>query len=192
MTMKHTDMTSLPQSIYARRYYFDPSARSVAHGIKEGNGRAIAMAAHAMKSAIPADRPVILVPIPSRKGYATTTLLLAKELQRQTSSDRVRVMDALRGNVRQSLYEAKKQGTGEFDRSWFGFHLTKHLPKDADLLFVDNVESTGATMKAAIAACGRGKGLVYAYDETHGMGISEVIQPIRTTTMTSKLRNQSR
>ena len=186
MTMKHTDMTSPPQSIYARCYYFDPSARSVAHGIKEGNGRAIAMAAHAMKSAIPADRPVILVPIPSRKGYATTTLLLAKELQRQTSSDRVRVMDALRGNARQSLYEAKKQGAGKFDRSWFGFHLTKDLPKDADLLFVDNVESTGATMKAAIAACGRGKGLVYAYDETHGMGISEVIQPIRTTTMTPK------
>ena len=168
--MKHTIDNATPQSVYARRYYFDPSARSVAHGIKEGNMQAITTAARAMKGAIPKDRPVILVPIPSRKGYSTTTLLLAKELQRQSEGD-VRVIDALKGNSRQSLYEAKKQGMGKFDTAWFGFHLTQDLPKDTDLLFIDNVESTGATMKAAIAVCGRGKGLVYAYDETHGKGI---------------------
>ncbi|MBQ0074439.1 MAG: DUF1738 domain-containing protein, partial [Prevotella sp.] len=183
--MKHTIDNATPQSVYARRYYFDPSARSVAHGIKEGNMQAITTAARAMKGAIPKDRPVILVPIPSRKGYSTTTLLLAKELQRQSEGD-VRVIDALKGNSRQSLYEAKKQGRGTFDTAWFGFHLTKDLPKDTDLLFVDNVESTGATMKAAIAVCGRGKGLVYAYDETHGKGISEVTHHLSKTTMTPK------
>ena len=41
-------------------------------------------------------------------------------------------------------------------------------------------------MKAAIATLGRGKGLVYAYDETKGRGLSSVTQQFRENTMTPK------
>ena len=175
-----------PQSTFATRYYFDAKARSVAHGIKDGDRQAIITAARAMKRSIPENRRITLVPIPSRKGFSTTTLLLAEEILNQCKGKDITVIDALRGNERQSLYDAKKQGNVNFGSSWFGFHLIKDIPKDTDLYFVDNVESTGATMKAAIEACGRGRGLVYAYDETHGRGISEVPNHSSKTTMTPK------
>ena len=186
MTMKPMSTNTSPQSTFATRYYFDAKARSVAHGIKDGDRQAIITAARAMKRSIPNNRRITLVPIPSRKGFSTTTLLLAEEILNQCKGKDITVIDALRGNERQSLYDAKKQGNVNFGSSWFGFHLIKDIPKDTDLYFVDNVESTGATMKAAIEACGRGRGLVYAYDETHGRGISEVPNHSSKTTMTPK------
>lgn len=186
MTMKPMSTNLSPLSTYATRYYFDASARSVAHGIKEGDRHSIIMAARAMRRVLPTGRKIALVPVPSRKGYCTTTLLLAKEIRHQCKDTDIRVIDALRGNTRQSLYDAKKYGKVDIGSSWFGFRLIKDIPRDTELLFVDNVESTGVTMKAAIEACGRGRGLVYAYDETHGMGISAVMNHSSNTTMTQK------
>ena len=104
-----------------------------------------------MTGELPTNRPIVLVPIPSRKGYATTTLLLAEELQRQSKRSDIKVIDALCGNNRPSLFEVKKHGTTVPDSTWFGFRQIKDIPLTSDVFLVDNVESTGATMKAAIA-----------------------------------------
>ena len=53
MTMKPMSTNTSPQSTFATRYYFDAKARSVAHGIKDGDRQAIITAARAMKRSIP-------------------------------------------------------------------------------------------------------------------------------------------
>lgn len=186
MTMKQVKASSSPLSLYVKRYFATPLVRKIAHGIKNGDMESIVTAAEAMKGMLPTGRPLILVPIPSRKGYPTTTLLLAEEIRNRSERADVKVIDALRGNARPSFYEEKRQGFFHADDSWFGFRLTKELPKDAEIFVVDNVESTGSTMRAAITACGRGKGLVYAYNEIHGRGKSKVTHNLSTTIMTQK------
>ena len=190
MTMIQHREEQEPQTLYAHSYYHDPQVRKIAHGIKNGNRQAILSAARAMTRLLPAAPRIILVPIPSRTGTATTTRLLAEEICHQ--HPKIEVMDVLRGRVRPSLYEEKKQGRRDVCSAWFGFRLTRSLPPDAEVFLVDNVEATGATMKAAMAVCGQVHGLVYAFDETRGRGLQEVTPSTHNTIMTPKNKQEQK
>lgn len=190
MTMNQHREEQEPQTLYAHSYYHDPQVRKIAHGIKNGNRQAILSAARAMTRLLPAAPRIILVPIPSRTGTATTTRLLAEEICHQ--HPKTEVMDVLRGRVRPSLYEEKKQGKRDVCSAWFGFRLTRSLPPDAEVFLVDNVEATGATIKAAMAVCGQVHGLVYAFDETRGRGLQEVTPSTHNTIMTPKNKQEQK
>lgn len=128
--------------------------RWIAHRVKEGDMEAIRLAAERMAPLVPEGSA--LVPIPSRLGYATATLLLAEEISRLTGAP---VADILKGESRASNYESKKQGH-PLKVEDLGFRKVG----DTDLTpcFVDNVCDTGVTMASAFLALKRGVGLVFA------------------------------
>lgn len=135
-------------------YYHQGDSRKLCHLVKDGDEEAIRIMAERMCQLVPSDS--ILVPIPSRYGYATSTLRLADEIARLTGTP---VADILKGNNRESNYLAKKQGHPLHVED-MGFHKTGDI--DLTPCFVDNVCDTGVTMKAAFDVFGCGLGLVYS------------------------------
>lgn len=139
---------------------YSPIAKEIGHKIKGQNASgmpisdaerdyAIRIAASSMARLLPKD--CVLVPIPSHRGYATDTLLLAREIGKMAKKE---VADILRGFDRTSSYEAKKNG----EKVDFGFYMT-HKP-DKPIVYIDNVIASGATARAAYEVH-RGLFLVY-------------------------------
>ena len=145
--------------IYCHDYYSDPDVRETAHLIKDGNISAIYKAAKEMATMVSSKD--ILVPIPSRSGKATTTLLLTKAIARLS---RARVANVLIGKNRQALYDLKRTGK-KVDDSFFGYSSI-NSPKRGNIILVDNVYATGATANAAANDFPTAKVLVYARDTT--------------------------
>lgn len=131
--------------------------RKLSHLVKAGDKEAIRTAASQMAGLVP--EGVVLVPIPSHLGYATSTLELANEISRQTGAP---VADILKGERRASNYESKKNGhpLKVEDLGFRKIHDTDLTP-----CFVDNVYDTGVTMESAFLAFNRGVGIVYAKTE---------------------------
>lgn len=130
------------------------NGREICHSFKDGDITAIKKMALDMSRIVPKD--VVLVPIPSRYGYATTTLILAKEIAKISNSP---VADILKGFCRQSNYLSKKEGH-PLTIDDLGFH--KIQSTDLTPCFIDNVYDTGITMLSAYNAFGKGIGLVYS------------------------------
>ena len=117
-------------------------------GLKEGDIGAIKYAAQKMADLIPPNS--VLVPMPSHKGYATDTLLLAKEIQKITKTP---IADILKGKSRMSLYSAKKMGV-PIDSNYLGFRKVGDVPSGYNPVLIDNVVDTGLTAKSALEAIG--------------------------------------
>ena len=90
----------------------------------------------------------LLIPVPSHLGIATDTLLLCNELSSLTG---LPVCDALISNGHDSLYLLKKAGSPLPDIPSMDFRLKAELPAGLRPFLVDNVISTGTTMKAALS-----------------------------------------
>lgn len=140
--------------IIFKTYYNQGDSRTLCHLFKEGSMEAIHIMAERMSLLVPSES--ILIPVPSRYGYATNTLILANEIARISGSP---VADILKGVNRESNYIAKKQGH-PLHINDLGFYKTG----DTSLTpcFVDNVIDTGVTMNAALKVFGYGVGLVYS------------------------------
>ena len=123
--------------------------RELCHRVKTGERSSFQEAAHLMAERIPFLLTSVLIPMPSHLGYATDTLRLCDEISILTG---VPVINALRGNERESMYYLKRNGIEVPDPSFFGFYLVRDIPAELTPVIVDNVIATGQTMKAAIAA----------------------------------------
>lgn len=128
---------------------YTPAAKEIAHKIKgetisgepcgeKAQMQAIAIAASNMARLVP--KGSIIVPIPGHHGYATDTLLLAREIARYA---KVECRDILKGKDRESSHHAKLNGSSVND---FGFYLTEEV--NAPIVYVDNIIASGATARA--------------------------------------------
>lgn len=86
---------------------YNECSRVICHAIKENDKAAIVAAAYKMADCLPENSSLVLVPAPSRKGYATNTLFLAEMIARISGAE---VADVLKGRERASNYESKKEG----------------------------------------------------------------------------------
>lgn len=129
----------------AANYYQTPGARELAHEVKDGVEEAIEQMASEMAGLLPDN--AVLVPIPGRNGYATSSLKLAQSLESMTDA---KVDDILVGENRDSLYSLKKQDRS-VDESFFGYQL-KSDPKQGNIVLIDGVSDSGATGIAAAKA----------------------------------------
>lgn len=136
--------------------YRQGTNRETAHAMKNGEHWAIGKAAQAMAKYIPTNS--VLIPIPSHTGKATYTLELAKRIARATNAE---VLDALKCEPREMLYNLKKQGKKPSPRQ-MGFYLVHSLPEGKHIVILDNVVATGTTAAAALMATGKGIVLAYA------------------------------
>ena len=137
--------------------YRGHSHSSIAKKVKEENPDAISEAAYQMSKRVP--KGSILVPMPSRSGKATYTIKLAEAIAKATDSE---VKDVLKGEERMSVYEAKKKGL-KIDSRDLGLYVTEKLPKDKNVIIVDNVIDRGITALAAVEAVDGGSVLAYAF-----------------------------
>lgn len=128
--------------------------RTLCHLFKEGDSKAISIMAMEMAALVPSN--VVLVPIPSRHGYATHTLVLANEISKLTDTP---VANILKGFDRQSNYSSKKTGH-PLTIEDLGFYKTQDI--NLTPCFIDNVYDTGITMESAFNAFGKGICLVYS------------------------------
>ena len=123
--------------------------RELCHRVKTSSLPSLREAASKLAEGIcfPADG--LLIPVPSHLGIATDTLLLCNELSSLTG---LPVCDALISNGHDSLYLLKKAGSPLPPYLSLNFRLKSGLPSGLKPILVDNVISTGTTMKAALSA----------------------------------------
>lgn len=160
----------------ASRYY-DGDAQLLAHQLKNNDRNAIELVAERLSHLIPPF--CVIVPMPNRCGYARETLQLAKALSKASHTP---IADVLKGNVRESLYNLKKQGRLLTERE-LGFIQVSPLPFYRTPILLDNVASTGTTAKAAFHALGnRGEVLTFAIDDpllVRGKAIEQTVSGIK-------------
>jgi hypothetical protein len=115
----------------------EASVRRVAEALKRADPAAVSLAASAMAPLAPPGS--VLVPLPDSRGDTGANLVLAREIAARTGA---RVRDALSRPRGESALAALRM-------RWLG------LVPDAPVVLVDNVVTTGATARAALAAIGR-------------------------------------
>lgn len=126
-------------------WYHEGYLKDLAHKIKDNDAAAIRQAAELLSKHV--HKSFCLVPIPSHLGMATNTLELCRNISEITGCS---VCDALQGEARESLYQAKLEGR-DIDVSFFKVSDT---PACRKVLLVDNVIHTAKTVKAARKALG--------------------------------------
>ena len=122
--------------------------RELCHRVKTSSLPSLREAASKLAEGICFPAEGLLIPVPSHLGIATDTLLLCNELSSLTG---LPVCDALISNGHDSLYLLKKAGSPLPDIPSMDFRLKAELPAGLRPLLVDNVISTGTTMKAALS-----------------------------------------
>ena len=104
----------------------------------------------------------VLVPIPGRHGTPDQTMQLCRDIASYTH---LPILDALRGNERESQYEAKYKGRSLTEEQ-LGYRRIATVPIGRAPYLIDNVVDTGTTAKAAVKALGGGIVLSYAMSDT--------------------------
>lgn len=141
-------------------HYYEGINQWVAHKLKEGDAEVFDYAARQMAKLLP--KKAVLVPIPGRHGTPDQTMRLCRDIASYTH---LPIIDALRGNDRESQYEAKYKGRSLTEEQ-LGFNKVTSLPSDRVPYLIDNVVDTGTTAKAAVKALGGGVVLSYAMSDT--------------------------
>lgn len=141
-------------------HYYEGINQWVAHKLKEGDKDAFDYAARQMAKLLP--KNAVLIPIPGRHGTPDQTMQLCRDIAKYTH---LPIIDALRGNDRESQYEAKYKGKSLTEEQ-LGFRKTSLLPSNRVPYLIDNVVDTGTTAKAAVKALGGGYVLSYAMSDT--------------------------
>jgi hypothetical protein len=132
--------------------------RAIAYALKEADPQAIAAAAPAMAALIRG--PCWLVPIPASDTSLKANLALAEAVA--TLVPGARVVTALaRTHPVASSTDRRRRGLSGLAASEHHFVRIGPPMDGLPLYFVDNVVTTGNTIRAARAALGRGTGLVY-------------------------------
>ena len=155
--------------IHAARLYVSPrtrplnaeeaETRRLAYALKVDNPEAVKIAARDMAALI--DGPCWLVPVPTSRGTVAPNLALALEIAKHVSGARV-APHLCRVKPVASSCERHRRQLGPIAVE--DHHLIRRGPPliVRPLYFVDNVTTSGNTMKAAHAAFGFGAGLVFA------------------------------
>ena len=141
-------------------HYYEGINQWVAHKLKEGDAEVFDYAARQMAKLLP--KNAVLVPIPGRHGTPDQTMRLCRDIASYTH---LPIIDALRGNDRESQYEAKYKGRSLTEEQ-LGFNKVTSLPSDRVPYLIDNVVDTGTTAKVAVKALGGGVVLSYAMSDT--------------------------
>ncbi len=176
-------MTGSPKSnkpgtmvLYATRYVSPRSRpltedekliRQVAYDLKIPTQAAIAIAAPLMAALL--DRgPCWLIPIPASSGSTDANLTICRAMKRLIPKARI-VVGIRRVHPVESSCARRRRG-------WLGLSVKQHSFKRCcgpllrlPVWFVDNVITTGNTMKAAHLAFGTGGGVVYADASSHAL-----------------------
>lgn len=141
-------------------HYYEGINQWVAHKLKEGDTDAFDYAARQMSKLLP--KNAVLVPIPGRHGTPDQTLKLCRDIASYTH---LPILDALRGNDRESQYEVKYKGRSLTEEQ-LGYRRVANIPTGRTPYLIDNVVDTGTTAKAAVKALGGGVVLSYAMSDT--------------------------
>lgn len=127
-------------------YYQDDGARELSHKVKSHDLYACTEMARIIAEKIRLPANAVLIPVPSRHGYATNNLTICTALAKITGS---KISDCLSGKARESLYALKKSGQSipaDF------LHITFNGPEpDGALFLFDAVVDSGATMQSCRA-----------------------------------------
>ncbi|MAG24478.1 hypothetical protein CMI47_02765 [Candidatus Pacearchaeota archaeon] len=134
------------------------SNRETAYALKTAEPAAVKKATAAMKGKV--KRGSALIPIPDSTGSTVANLLLAQSLARATNSQ---VLDSLR-RTRWTPSNRQRHMSGDAPLTVEEHFMVWRGPSLAgrEVLFIDNVISTGSTFDAARAAVGTGHGLAFA------------------------------
>jgi hypothetical protein len=136
--------------------------RDIAYKLKESDQQAIETAAAAM--AIHVTPLSILVPIPNSKGSTESNLSLANEISKLTGAS---IVDALfRSEPVESSMNRRLRGEPGIEAHQHKMQSLFNFSPDKDVLFIDNVLTTGRTADGArLATKGVGRLLAYAKAE---------------------------
>ena len=127
--------------------------QSLAHRLKDENDtEAVNLAAEKIVPVLP-DVYAALVPAPGHEGYATHTLRLANKISELTG---LPVVDALRGEPRESQYDHKKATGKPLNAEELRIFKVAEIPHPYMPIVIDNVVHTGNTAKACVKALGGG------------------------------------
>ncbi|MBQ9173732.1 MAG: phosphoribosyltransferase [Bacteroidales bacterium] len=130
------------------------SVRELCHRVKDNDDNAIREAAHYLAGQVP--ERALIVPIPSRWGFATNTLQLAR-MTVLFAGKRCTYANILKGDFRESLYDLKKAGTDikgidlglRFHSDAKKILTTARIDK-RPIILLDNVIDTGTTARACL------------------------------------------
>ena len=133
-------------------YYHSTHTRDICHDIKqtesaEARAKAITeMAAYLGEQIKNLNSPLYLVPAPQHTGDAEYTLEIANQMA--AANPNCKVLDILKCEPHETLYEQKKNGNRQGE---LNFYLVDgaEIPENARLFFVDNVISSGNTFNEA-------------------------------------------
>jgi GNAT superfamily N-acetyltransferase/pyrimidine operon attenuation protein/uracil phosphoribosyltransferase len=133
--------------------------RDMAYAIKDKNNiDAIKLAAIDMAPLVSRDN--ILVPIPSSKGDTGANLALAEEIAKISGAE---VRDILTNKApRESNLLRYKSGLRRLEPTKMGLFLKGEVGDARRILFVDNVATSGSSIRAAVNLINGGRGLVFA------------------------------
>lgn len=148
--------------------------RSIAYDLKTGEGEAVKTAAAEMAALIAGRVNVILVPVPDSRGDTGANMRLCRGISEMLGKEKVSIIDLLKRSapvVSQCMQ--RRQGKkisysveqhGICADAVFCKMLAAMCNEDGTtLVYVDNVLSTGSTVRACIAATGiPGDALVFA------------------------------
>ena len=127
--------------------------QSLAHRLKDENDtEAVNLAAEKIVPVLP-DVYAALVPAPGHEGYATHTLRLANKISELTG---LPVVDALRGEPRESQYDHKKATGKPLNAEELRIFKVADIPHPYMPIVIDNVVHTGNTAEACVKALGGG------------------------------------
>lgn len=131
--------------------------REVAYGLKDADAKAIRYASRFMAGYLPPD--VVLVPIPTSTGSRRANMALAEAIARKLGA---RVADVLRRERPVESSRARRiEGRCGLRPEKHGIKA-RYRPR-GNIVFIDNVITTGSTVEAARRAIGgRGCGLAFA------------------------------
>ncbi len=137
----------------------EAAIRANAYALKEPAPKALDAAAPAMAALI--DGPCWLVPIPASNGTLQANAALARRIAELVPGARVKLAIARSQPVESSCARRRRGKAGLQPHE---HHITRTVGPMLPLpvYFVDNVITTGNTLRAAQAALGWGDGLVYA------------------------------
>jgi len=133
--------------------------RLTAYALKESDPEAIAVAAPAMAALI--SGPCWLVPIPASDGTIDANLALSRAIAARVPGARVRLAVARSHPVESSTVRRRKGLCGLLPEEHNFIRIGSPM-KPLPVFFVDNVITTGNTIRAARAVLGLGTGLAYA------------------------------
>lgn len=137
----------------------ETQVRLTAYALKESDPEAIAIAAPAMAALI--SGPCWLVPIPASDGTIDANLALSRAIAARVPGAHVR-RAVSRSHPVESSTERRRRGLCGLLPEEHSFVRTGGPMEPLPLFFVDNVITTGNTIRAARAVLGWGTGLAYA------------------------------